>query len=84
MTQILAQLASMKPKMRFFAIFLSSDHTLPLKLNIAYSLQQCLISSREKTHEKNLGAQIWAKLAKIGSEIWFFCHFVKSELLFFL
>ena len=36
------------------------------------SLQQCLISSRGKTHEKKLGTQIWAKRAKIGPEIRFF------------
>ena len=46
-------------------------------LEIAYndSLQQCIISSRGKTHEKNFWIQIWAKQAKIGSKISFFVIF---------
>ena len=41
------------------------------------SLQQCLISSRGKTHERNFGA-------KIRPEISFFCHFLKLGSLVFL
>ena len=50
-------------------------------LEFAYndSFQQYLTSSRGKTHEKNFGAQIWAKQTKLGpklgflpfSEVWF-------------
>ena len=44
-------------------------------LEIAYndSLQQCMISSRGKTHEKNFGDQIWVKMGQ--NQI--FCHFLK-------
>ena len=42
-------------------------------VEIAYndSLGQYLTSSRGKTHEKNLGAQIWVKQVKIGPEVRF-------------
>ena len=52
-------------------------------LEIAYndSFQQCLTSSRGKTHIKKLEAQIWAKLARIRSKI---SHFLKFVSLVFL
>ena len=55
-------------------------------LEIAYndSLQQVLTPCRGKTHQKKFGTQIWAKQAKIGPEISFFCHFLKfGSLVFF-
>ena len=42
--------AQIMPKMSFFSIFLSLDHTM---FNIY--LEQCLTSSRSKTHKKKLG-----------------------------
>ena len=45
------------------------------------SLEQCIISSRGLTHNKNLGDQIWAK---IGSKSSFFGHFLKLGSLAFL
>ena len=46
-------------------------------LETAYnnSLRQYLTFNKGKTYEKILGAQIWAKRAKIGPEIRFFAIF---------
>ena len=57
-----------------------------LEITCNDSLQQCLTSSRGKTHEKIFWAQIWAKEAKIGPEtfFFFFCHFLKFGSLVFL
>ena len=64
--------------MRFFTIFLSLDYFL--EIAYSYRLQQFLTSSRGKTYEKKLEAQIWAKRAKIGPEISFFVKLVFLEI----
>ena len=55
-------------------------------LEIVYndSLQQILISSRGKIHEKKLGPKFGPKPAKIKPKIRFFCHFLKFGSLLFL
>ena len=55
--------------MRFFAILLSLD----VFLEIAYndSLRQCLIPSRDKTHEKHFGSKFRPNRPKWGSKLGF-------------
>ena len=55
-------------------------------LEIVYngSLQQCLTSSKGKTHKKILGTKLWSKRPKIRPKISFFCHFLKFGSLVFL
>ena len=60
-----------RPKTRFFAIFSSSVYQF-------YSLQQCILSARGKTNEKNFGDQVWSKISFI------FCHFLKFGSLIFI
>ena len=72
-----------RPKMRFFTILLKLDHVF-LKFGCHDSLQQCLTSSRGKTHEKIFRAQIWAKQTKTRPEVSFFCYFLKFQSLVFL
>ena len=62
------------PKLVFFFHFLEFGSYVFREIEYNDSLRQCLNSSRGKTHE-NLGPQIWAKRAKIGTEIRFFVIF---------
>ena len=55
-----------------FHYFLKFESLVFLEIAYNYSLQQCIIFSRGKTHKKNFALQIWAKRAEIGPEIKFF------------
>ena len=56
-------------KIRVFYHFLKCDSLVFLEIAQDDRLEQCLTTSRGKTHEKNLWAYIWDKQAKIGSEL---------------
>ena len=51
----------MKMIVGFFCHFLKFGSLVFLEIAYNDSLQQCMISSRGKTHEKNFGDQIWVK-----------------------
>ena len=62
-----------------WGVFFAMEFGSLVFLEIAYNdiLQQCLTSSRGKTHEKFFGVQIWVKQTKVAPKINFFCHFLK-------
>ena len=63
--------AKIGPKTRF-CHFVKFGLLVFLEIAYSDSFQQCIISSRVKTHKKNWGAKIWAK---IGPETRFFAVF---------
>ena len=56
----------------FFCHFLEFKSYVFLEIEYDDSLQQCLTSNKSKIHEKKIGAQIWARKAKIGPKYSFF------------
>ena len=79
-TQIWVESVKIGSKIKFFAIFLSLSVIFSIGQND--NSEQCLITSRGKTHKKKLGAQIWAKWPKIGPNIRFFVTFKFNSLVF--
>ena len=79
-TQIWVESVKIGSKIKFFAIFLSLSVIFSIGQND--NSEQCLITSRGKTHKKKLGAQIWAKWPKIGPNIRFFVTSKFNSLVF--
>ena len=50
-----AKRAKIRPETRFFTIFSSLVYWFSLRLHAMIALKQCIISSRGKTHQRNLG-----------------------------
>ena len=66
-----------------FCYFIKFASLVFCEITCGDSLQQCLTSSKSKTHKKIFGAQIWIKQAKIVPKISFFYHFLKFSCLVF-
>ena len=81
-TQIWVKLVKIGSKIKFFCHFRKFGVLVMFSFRWNDSLEQCLITSRGKTHKKKLGGQIWAKLPKIGPNIRFFVTFKFSSLVF--
>ena len=75
--QILAKTDQNQSQNYNFDHFLKFGSLVFLEIEYNDSLQQCMTSSRGKTHKKFGGTKFGSKRPKSGPNLGFFCHFLK-------